>query len=122
MATLLQQRDEEWKEELAKRDKALRAKLKEKERAFANDQIMRDEELIRIMVIREKYMEKNLLHKVEAFGYLYKEYQKEIKVLILERDEELKHSLGYRDKLWTNSIDQVNSNMIKMHQAQGEFE
>ena len=30
--------------------------------------------------------------------------------------------MGYRDKLWTDSIDQVNSNMIKMYQAQGEFE
>ena len=67
-------------------------------------------------------MEKNLLQKAEAFGYLYKEYQKEIKALILKRDEELEQSLGYGDKLWIDSIDQVNSNLIKMYQAQGEFE
>ena len=62
-------------------------------------------------------MEKNLLQKAESFGYLYKEYQKEIKALILKRDEELEQSMGYRDKLWTDCIDQVNSNMIKMYQA-----
>ena len=83
---------------------------------------MRDQELIKIMEIKEKDMEKNLLQKAEAFGYLYKEYQKEIKVLILKRDEELEQSLGYKDKLWTDSIDQVNSNLIKIYQAQGEFE
>ena len=44
-------------------------------------------------------MEKNLLQKEEAFGYPYKECQKEIKALILKRDEELEQSLGYRDKL-----------------------
>ena len=27
-------------------------------------------------------MEKNILHKANAFGYLYKEHQKEIKALI----------------------------------------
>ena len=72
---------------------------KERERAFVNDHLMRDHELIKIMEIKEKEMEKNLLQKAEAFGYLYKEYQKEIKALILKRDEELEHSLGYRDKL-----------------------
>ena len=69
------------------------------------------------MEIREKEMEKNLLQKEEAFGYLYKEYQKENKVVILKRYEELEQPLGYRDKLWTDSIDQVNSNMIQMYQA-----
>ena len=62
-------------------------------------------------------MKKNLLQKVQAFGYIYKEYQKEIKAFIQKRDEELEQSLRYRDKLWTNIIDQVNSNMIKMYQA-----
>ena len=66
---------------------------------------MRDHELIKLMEIKEKEMEKNLLQKAEAFGYLYKEYQKEFKALILKRDEELEQSLSYRDKLWTDGID-----------------
>ena len=37
LAALLQQRDEEWKEELALKDKALREKLRERERAFLDD-------------------------------------------------------------------------------------
>ena len=44
-------------------------------------------------------MEKNLLQKAEAFGYLYKECQKEIKEFIQKMDEELEQSLSYRDKL-----------------------
>ena len=61
LVTLIQQRDEEWIKELAKREKSLRAKLKEREIAFVNDQLMRDQKLIMIMDIREKEMEKNLL-------------------------------------------------------------
>ena len=38
------------------------------------------------------------------------------------RDEEMEASLNYREKLWTESLDMVNGNMIKMYTAQGEFE
>ena len=35
---------------------------------------MRDQELTKLMEVREKEMEQNLLQKAEAFGYLYKEH------------------------------------------------
>ena len=38
---------------------------------------------------REDAMEKNLLKKADVFGYLYKEHQKEIRLLIEKRDKEL---------------------------------
>ena len=31
-------------------------------------------------------------------------------------------TLNYREKLWTTILDMVNSNLIKMYSAQGEFE
>ena len=31
-------------------------------------------------------------------------------------------TLNYSEKLWTESLDMVNSNLIKMYNAQGEFE
>ena len=31
-------------------------------------------------------------------------------------------SLNYREKLWTESLDMVNANMIRMYNAHGEFE
>ena len=89
---------------------------------FVNDQLMKDQELIKLMEVREKEMEQNLLKKVEAFGYLYKEHYKDIKATIQKRDEELEFTLNYRKKLWTESIDLVNQNIVKMYQAQGEFE
>ena len=39
---ILQQRDEEWREKLANRDRALRAELKEREKAFVTAKLMRD--------------------------------------------------------------------------------
>ena len=67
-------------------------------------------------------MEQNLLQKTDAFGYLYKEHRKEIRATIQKRNEEMEASLNYREKLWIDSLDMCNSNMIKMYNAQGEFE
>ena len=100
----------------------MRVELREGERDFVTYQLKRDQKLIKLMEIKEKDMELNLLHKAEAFRYLYKEHQKEIKGTIQKRDEELESTLNYKKKLWTESIDLVNQNMIKMYQAQGEFE
>ena len=63
-----------------------------------------------------------MLQKADAFGYLYKEHQKEIRAIIQRRDEEMEVSLNYREKLWIESMYMCNSNMIKMYNAQREFE
>ena len=97
----------------------MRVELKEREKAFVQDQLIRDQEL---MEVREKEMEHNLLQKAEAFGYLYKEHHKDIRATIQKGDEELEPILNYKEKLWTESIDLVNQNLIKMYKAQGEFE
>ena len=47
---------------------------------------------------REEAMEKNMLQKADAFGYLYKEHKKKIKALIEKRDKELEATLNYREK------------------------
>ena len=62
-------------------------------------------------------MDKNMIQKAEAFWYLYKEHQKEIKATIQKMDEELESILNYREKLWTKSIYLVNQNLVKMYQA-----
>ena len=36
--------------------------------------------------------------------------------------EDMEASLNYREKLWIENLDMCNSNMIKMYNAQGEFE
>ena len=63
-----------------------------------------------------------MLQKADAFGYLYKEHQKEIRLLIEKRDKELEATLNYREKLWAKSLDLINNNLIKMYSTQGEFE
>ena len=47
---------------------------------------------------REDAMEKNLLKKADAFGYLYKEHQKEITLPIKKMDKEMEGTLNYREK------------------------
>ena len=67
-------------------------------------------------------MEKNLLHKAYAFGYLSKEHHKEIRLLIEKMDKELEGTLNFREKCWNESLDMINNNLLKMYSAQGEFE
>ena len=76
-----------------------------------------DSELLKIMKNRDDVMKQNLLHKVDAFGYLYKEHQKEIRLLIEKMDKEMEATLNYREKCWTESLDMVNRNLIKMYSA-----
>ena len=76
MEEALRQRDEEWKSIWELREQELSAELKAKEDVFLFDQLIRDSELIKIMKEREDAMEKNLLQKANAFGYLYKEHHK----------------------------------------------
>ena len=77
----LRQRDKEWKRKLETREKELSEELRAREDAFVSDQLRRDSELLKIMKERED-MEQNMLQKADAFGYLYKEHQKEIRLLI----------------------------------------
>ena len=71
---------------------------------------------------REDAMEKNLVQKTYAFGYLYKEHHKEIRTLIEKRDKEMEDTLNYKEKCRTESLDMINNNLIKMYSTQGEFE
>ena len=82
----------------------------------------RDQELFKILQVKENKIEKNLLQKENAFGYLYKEHQKEINATIQKRDEELRATLNYMEKLWTESLDMVNANLLITYNAQGDFE
>ena len=56
-----------------------------------------------------------MLQTAEAFGYLYKKHQKEIRLLIEKMDKEMEATLNYRDKLLIESLDMANNNLIKMY-------
>ena len=64
---------------------------------------------------REDALEQNMLQKVDAFGYLYKEHRKEIRLLIERMDKEMEAILNYREKLWKKNLDMINKNLIKMY-------
>ena len=107
---------------LETREKELSEELRAREDAFLSDQLRKDSKLLKIMKEIEDAMEQNMPQKADAFGYLYKEHQKEIRLLIERRDKEMEATLNYKEKLWTESLDMINNNLIKMYSAQGEFE
>ena len=110
----MKQKEEEWKEEMDIREKELLEKMKASLEAFYNNQFNRDAELLTILKKREVEMEGNMLKKIEAFKYLYKEQFKEFGRLMKERDKKLKDNDVYRRKFWHESLDLINTNLSNM--------
>ena len=71
---------------------------------------------------REKRLEKRMLQKAEGFKYLYKEHFKEFRKLVEKRDKELEMENNYRQKLWNESLDQVNLNLVNIQNILTELE
>ena len=72
-----------------KREKEFGEKMKASLEAFYNNQFIRDEEVLTIMRKREAEIEGNMLKRIEAFKYLYKEQFKEFGRLMKERDNDV---------------------------------
>ena len=63
----MRQIEEEWKEEMKKKEKEFGEKMKANLEAFYKYQFRRDEEVLTILRKREVEMEGNMLKKIEAF-------------------------------------------------------
>ena len=75
----------------------MKEELRPREKTFILDQLQRDKELLEIMKERKNAMEQNMLQKAVAFRYLYKEHQKEIRLLIEKRDKEMEATFNYKE-------------------------
>ena len=119
---LLKQREDEWKEEMERRERVLMQRLDSKIQSFYNEQLKRDEDVLTFLDKREENLEGSTLQKVEGFKYLYKEQFKEFGKLVEKRDKELEMDNNYRQKLWNESLDKVNSNLMNIHTMLTELE
>ena len=81
------------------REKEFGEKMKASLEAFYNNQFRRDEEVLTILTKIEDEMEGNMIKKIEAFKYLYKEQFKEFGKLMKDRDKELEDNDVYRRKI-----------------------
>ena len=71
---------------------------------------------------KEEKTEASMLQKVEGFKYIYKEQFKEFGKLIENKDKELEMDNNYRQKLWNDSLDEVNSNLVNIHNVLTKLE
>ena len=70
--------------------------------------------MLTILKKGEAEMESNMLKKIEAFKYFYKEQFKEFGKLMKERDKELEDNDVYRRKIWHESLEVINKNLSNM--------
>ena len=118
---MLKQGDEEWKEEIERREREFMHRLDSRIMTFYNEQLKRDEDVLSFLDKREEKMEASMLQKADGFKYLYKEQFKEFGKLMEKRDKELEMDNNYRHKLWNDSLDQVNSNLVNIHNVLTEL-
>ena len=78
--------------------------------------------MLTILKKREAEMEGNMLKKIQAFKYLYKEQFKEFGKLMKDRDKELEDNDVYRIKVWHESLDLINKNLLDMLGCISELE
>ena len=90
-------------------------RLDTKIKTFYNEQLKRYEDVLSFLEKREEKMEASVLQKAEGFKCLYKEQFKEFGKLVEKRDKELEMDNIYKQKLWNDSLDQVNSNLVNIH-------
>ena len=107
----LKQREEEWREEKTRREKEMGEKMKASLEAFYNNQFRRDEEVLTILKKREAEMEGNMLQKIQAFKYMYKEQFKEFGKSMKDIDKYLKDNDAYRRKILHESLDLIKKNL-----------
>ena len=81
------------------RKKEMGEKMKANLETFYNKQFRRDEEVLTILKKREAKMEGNMLKKIQAFKYLYKEQFKEFRKLMKHIDKELEDNDVYKRKI-----------------------
>ena len=112
---LLKQREEEWKEEIERRERVLMQRLESKIQSFYDEKLKRNEDVLTFLDKREEKLEESMLQKAEGFKYLYKEQFKEFGNLMEKRDKEMEMDNNYRQKLWNDSLDKMNSNLVNMH-------
>ena len=103
-------------------EKEIGEKMKANLEAFYNNQFRRDEEVLTILRKREAEMEGNMLKKIKAFKYLYKEKFKEFGKLMKDRDKEMEDNNVYRRKIWHESLDLINKNLSHMLGCISELE
>ena len=118
---MLKQRYEEWKEEKEMREREFMHRLDSRIKTFYNEQLKRDEDVLSFLDKREEKMEASMLQKADVFKCLYKEQFKEFGKHVEKRDKELEMENNYRHKLWNDSLDQVNSNLVNIHNVLTEL-
>ena len=104
------------------REKEIGEKMKTIMEAFYNNQFRRGKEVLTILKKREAEMESNMLKRIQAFKYLYKEQFKEFGKLMKDRDKELEDNDVYRRKIWHESLDLINKNLSNMLGCISELE
>ena len=101
-------------EKKRRKEEKMMEKIKANLEEFYNNQFKRDAKLLNILRKREVEMEGNMMKKIEAFKYLYKEKFKEFERLMKERDQQLEDNDVYRRKIWLESLDLINQNLSKL--------
>ena len=122
MKEVLQQQREDFKKEMAKRDRDLLKKLQLSHEAFYNNQFNRDNQLLGLIKERDAEQEEKTKENINGFKFLYMSLLKDFEKKMEGRDKVLDDNDAYRRKMWLENLDLINNNLSKFLEVMTELE
>ena len=118
----MEQKEEEFRKEMEKRDKDLLKKLQFSHEAFYNNQVNRDNQLLGLLKERDAKQEEQTKKNISGFKFLYMSLLKDFETKMEGRDKVLDDNDAYRRKMWLENLDLINNNLSKFVEVMTELE
>ena len=122
MKEVQQQQREDFRKEMAKRDRDLLKTLQCSHEAFYNNQVNRDNQLLGLIKERDAEQEEKTKENISGFKFLYMSLLKDFEQKMEGRDKVLDDNDAYRRKMWLENLDLINNNLAKFLEVMTELE
>ena len=118
----MEQKEEEFRKEMEKRDRDLLKKLQLSHEAFYNNQVNRDNQLLGLLKEMDSEQEEKTKENINGFKFLYMSQLKDFETKMEGRDKVLDDNDAYRRKMWLENLDLINNNLSKFLEVMTEIE
>ena len=121
----LKRKDQQWEEEMSRREEQMKEilnKLQLSHESFYNNQYDHDSQLLTIIKNRDSDQEAKTKEQIKGFKFLYMSMFKDFEKMMKERDQELDDKDAFRRKVWLENLDLINNNLSKFLEVMTEME
>ena len=122
MKEILDHQEEKFKKEMEEIDHDLLKKLQLSHESFYNNQYNRDSQLLTIIKKRDSDQEAKTMEQIKGFKFLYMSMFKDLEKRMKERNKDLDNKDAFRRKVWLENLDLIDNNISKFLEVMTEME